>query len=121
MSQEQSPKKEEKKQDVVLLHSRTEDGTGIRVIRARDDRVEAGEIRAAREGVPLVSGEVVRLTPREDSPLLWNVDVQYRVEASSAHAGPARVASRNYRQNWDAVFAKPSDGEPAIDDDHVLN
>jgi len=72
----ESPKDESKPQDVVLLHSPTEDGEGIRVLRARQQHdesaraneeaacvVEVGEVRPLKEGKP-ISGEVVRLKPR---------------------------------------------------------
>lgn len=90
------------------MHSRTDDGQGIRVLRAREGRVEAGELRAMKEGAP-ISGEVVSLKQRQEHPLLWDVDVQYRPRTNS-HAGPARVSSRAYRDNWDSIF-KPCSAE----------
>jgi hypothetical protein len=98
--------------DVVLLHSPTPDGEGVRVLRAREGRLEAGEVRPVKEGQPLVSGEVVTLTPRAESPALCDVKVQYaapkREEAAASpalpHKGPALVNSRDYRERWDAIF-----------------
>lgn len=110
-----SNKSKTKTPDVVLMHGRTDDGEGIRVLRARDGEVHTGELRALKQGVPL-SGEVVALTRRPEHPLLWDVDVQCKVEspqATRAHGGPARVASRAYRRNYDAIFRRSED-EPVM-------
>jgi hypothetical protein len=89
--------------DVVRPLGPTEDGEGVHVLRAREGRIEAGEVRALREGKPLVSGEVVRLEARADAPHLYDVNVQY--QASPAPRGkPAQVASETYRDNWERVF-----------------
>lgn len=94
-----------KDHDVVLLHSRTEDGQGVRALRSRPSKLELTEIRPVKQGKPLMTGEVVRLRPRKESPLLCDVDVEYSSEtAAGDHDGPPRVASRAYRSNWDAVF-----------------
>ncbi len=106
--------------DVVLMHGRTEDGEGIRVLRAREGKVEAGELRTMKQGVPLASGEVVCLTQRAEHPLLWDVKVQCRVEAGKGHGGPARVASRAYRRNWDNIF-KPADVDEPSEGESTLN
>jgi len=94
-----------KKTDVLLLHSRTEDGEGVRVIRARNDTIETGELRAMKEGRP-ISGEVVKLTPREKQPGVCDVEVLAEVspKAPGEHAGPARVATTAYRESWDRIF-----------------
>jgi len=106
--------------DVVLMHGRTEDGEGIRVLRAREGKVEAGELRAMKQGVPLASGEVVCLSQRAEHPLLWDVKVQCRVETGKGHGGPARVASRAYRRNWDSIF-NPSEVDEASEGESSLN
>ena len=94
--------------DVVLLHGPTEDGEGVRALRSRPKKLELAEIRPVKEGKPIMSGgELVRLQRREESPLLYDVEVQHREPAprtQTDHAGPPRVASREYRDNWDAVF-----------------
>lgn len=110
---------EPKDSDVLLVHSPTDDGQGARVIRAREGAVEVGELRAVKQGAPLVSGEVVKLEPRPESPRLFNVQVQYKVPAASPHAGPARVTSSAYRRNWDTVFGKQE--LPCVDEDAALN
>lgn len=105
--------------DVVLLHSPTESGDGMRVIRKRDDAIELGELRPMREGQP-IHGEVVRLTQREEHAMLFDCEVlvprakeakeetpalQSKTEAPQlAHKGPARVTNDAYRGGWDAIF-----------------
>ncbi len=95
-----------KSDDVFLLHSPTEDGGGMRGVRARRGTMQWAEVRPVREGQPLGPAELVRLRPRPESPRLLDVDVQYSPEetASTGHDGPARVTSTAYRQNWEAVF-----------------
>lgn len=116
MSEPKAPK------DVVLPFAPTEDGKGVRVLRAREDRVEAGEVRPAADGQPL-HGELVRLTPREDSPALCDVEVLHDPKASTTAATdgarsspalppkrtrPAQVATDTYREHWTQIFGEPS-------------
>jgi len=103
-------------QDIALIHGVTADG-GFQILRARGDRVELGEVRPLREGVP-ITGEVVKLRPREDCPVLCDVEVQLAakeipsdrqvpaLEASHARTGPAQVATDEYRKNWDAIWSR---------------
>jgi hypothetical protein len=96
--------------DVVLVHGRTEDGAGTRVLRARPGRLEAGEVRPMEHGRPIAPGaQVVQLSPRDAAPNLYDVKVEYEVAgASAARApeshGPAQVATRAYRESWDRTF-----------------
>jgi len=90
--------------DVVLVYKRTDDGEGACVLRARQGRVETGELRALRHGVPITGAEVVRLQARAESPLLFDVEVQLDARGGAAHSGPPRVTSRAYRENYDAIF-----------------
>ena len=114
--------------DVVLIHGVTEDGKGLNVLRARDERIEVGQVRPLEEGKPL-TGDVVRLTPRPDAPYLCDVETEVRVKApaqsvarrSSTSAapnapasaprrhGPPQVASDAYRRNWDAIWKSRDD------------
>jgi hypothetical protein len=108
-------------QDVALLYAPTEDGTGARILRARNGTIETGEVRPAKEGQPLNKGELVRLRPRSETPNICDVEVVYREKpaadrAPSAHggaqpesvaaglSGPAQVATESYRDNWDRIF-----------------
>lgn len=113
-----------RKDDVVLLHSPTENGDGVRVIRKREDTIELGELRPMREGQP-IHGEVVRLTQREEHSLLFDCEVmvprpapkekppqqaERKAPPQLSHKGPARVTSDAYRGGWDAIFGKKSPG-----------
>ena len=96
--------------DVVLLHGPTEDGEGARVLRARGESIEAGEVRPMREGRPLSpKSEVVKLTPRKESPRLYDVHVEHAMPAAkeacaTAKAGPPQVATPAYRDSWERTF-----------------
>jgi hypothetical protein len=96
--------------DVALIHGRTPDGEGLRIIRRREDRIELGAARPLKEGMP-IQGEVVTLTPRPESPLLCDVKVEFdaRPEAARevrAAQGPPKVASEQYRTNWDLIWKR---------------
>lgn len=102
-----------KKRDVALVHGVGPDGKSLRVLRARDNRIELGSMEPLEEGRP-IHGEVVRLHPREEFPLLCDVEVQYQPKqavaadepASPARSGPPQVASERYRDNWELIWAK---------------
>ena len=96
-----------KNSDVVLLTGPTEDGEGIRVVRARDDRLETGEVRPLKEGKPIGKGEVVKLAPRAAAPQVCDVEVLAKVEPAPearAHRKPAQVATHAYRESWERIF-----------------
>jgi hypothetical protein len=112
--------------DVVLVDAPTERGDGYRVLRQRDNRVEVGELRALREGQAL-SGEVVRLHPREEHERLFDVEVMTQVPERRRGQGPPQVANDAYRRHWEAIFGtrRPEHllEEPASDKrgPHTLN
>ena len=116
-SNDDSAPVESKASDTVLIHGVSEDGSALAVLRARDDRVEAGVVRPLKEGEP-VMGELVRLKPRPEFPLVCDVEVELpspvarRAAATDklSHGGPAQVATPRYRENWDAIWAKPKRG-----------
>ncbi len=89
--------------DVVLLRGPTEDGAGTRVLRCREGRLEAGDLRPLSEGKP-IHGEVVRLHPRAQCPHVCDVEVQLERAESRSADGPPQVANDAYRRNWDAIF-----------------
>lgn len=102
--------------DTVLIHGVSEDGEKLAVLRARDDRIEAGIVRKIKDGEPL-HGELVRLTPRPEHPLLCDVEVTMPAPAAAparklGHGGPAQVATHSYRANWDAIWRKKPDAAP---------
>jgi hypothetical protein len=113
-----------KPKDLVLIHGRTQDGTGVGVIRARDERLEIGTMRPLEEGKP-IHGEVVKLTPRPEMPLLFDAETQFSSPEPTAPSdvlpqatkgatpetngvGPPQVASEAYRKNWDAIWKRPA-------------
>ena len=100
--------------DVALVHRVTPDGT-VHVIRRRGDQLEAGALQPLREGAP-IQGEVLSLRPRENCPMLCDVDVLYTPPAvakptappparSARRKGPAQVATDEYRDNWDTIWS----------------
>ncbi len=115
----------DKRTDVVLLGPPTADGGGVHVLRARDEKVETGELRALQEGRP-ITGEVVTLSPRQDNPRVCDVTDSYRppTAASAAaptaltaptgieHKGPPNVATDAYREGWEEVFGKKRGSAP---------
>jgi hypothetical protein len=106
-----APAKDKTATDVVLLGPPTADGAGVHVLRAREEKVETGELRALQEGRP-ITGEVVTLSPRKDNPRVCDVTDSYRAPALAK--GPANVATDAYRAGWDEVFGKkPSSIPPA--------
>ena len=66
-------------------------------------------------GQPIV-GEVVRLEPRKESPLLCNVHVEYAPpkESRPTAAGPAQVATDQYRENWEVIFGGAAKDRAAL-------
>jgi len=101
------------KSDTLLIHGVSEDGRDLAVLRAREDRIEAGVVRRLKEG-EAIHGELVKLKPRPEFPLLCDVEVELASPASKAasaprklsHGGPAQVATPSYRANWDAIWSK---------------
>lgn len=90
-------------EDVVLLHGPTDDGQGVRVLRAREGRIEAGVVRPLEEGKPIAQGEVVKLTPRPGAPAVCDVEVQYAPPAPP-RGKPVQVATKAYRDAWERIF-----------------
>jgi hypothetical protein len=85
----------------------------VHIIRRRGDQLEAGALTPLREGAP-IQGEVLSLRPRENFPLLCDVDVVYAppvakpaapVPTPARRKGPAQVATDEYRDNWDSIWS----------------
>lgn len=109
--------------DVALIHGVTPDGEGLKILRARGDRLELGAVRPLRDGAP-ITGEVVTLKPRSNFPALCDVETHFkppeagsdRQELPAAVAqrtGPAQVATDEYRRNWDAIWNR-SEAKPKL-------
>ena len=109
-----------KPDDVVLVHGRTEDGA-LQVIRKKGDELSAGELRPVEEGKP-IRGNLLKLTPREETPLLADVEEEIAVSAPGASdgasdrasdrasegalSGPPQVATDSYRKGWDGLWGR---------------
>ncbi len=107
-------------EDVVLVHGRTPDRAGLRVLRVRGERLEVGEVRPLVEGRP-IQGDVVSLKPRESFPLLCDVTVHLEAPAGrpappARPGGPPAVSSDSYRRGWQLIWG--SDDVP--EDESVL-
>ena len=104
-------KKETPDFDVVMVRGQTPDGEGAQVLRARPGRLDAGIVRPMRDGMPLTGGEVVSLEQRKDAPALFDVKVEHVVGSPASkvtHAGPAQVATPEYRESWERTFGPGS-------------
>lgn len=103
--------------DVVLVHGKTDDGEGMKVLRKKGEELSSGEIRPIREGQPL-DGEMVSLSPREQQGL-FDVEVHYSPEnptstnlsanptsptSFSKLERPAKVSNPEFRQGWDLIW-----------------
>nr|PZN22511.1 MAG: hypothetical protein DIU78_15575 [Pseudomonadota bacterium] len=99
--------------DLALIHGITAEGD-LAILRKRGDRIELGGVRPLRHGVP-ITGEVVRLIPRKEFPLLCDVVTELPAQAaptdvarprSAERSGPPQVATESYRENWDRIFSR---------------
>lgn len=90
-------------EDVVVVHSRTEDGEGMNVVRKRGDELSLGVVRPLEEGKPIV-GDVVKLKPRDEHPGLFDVETELALPKPERSAGPSHVANSSYRKGWDSLW-----------------
>jgi hypothetical protein len=112
-----------KRKDVALVYGPADDGEGYKILRERrgSKTLETGTVRPLREG-RAISGEVVHLEPRRESPLLFDVETDEELSsvapltppaARQASAGPPQVATDDYRRGWEAIWGpKPRPGPP---------
>jgi len=119
------PGHEKRDLDVAIVCGVSDDGQSVDVIRRRGERIEAGTVRRLEQGKP-IHGEVVRLRPREQFPMICDVEVEMpapgqspsgqsspgqspsgQSPASALTTGrPAQVATETYRKNWDAIYGR---------------
>lgn len=99
-----------KAKDIALVYGPADDGEGYKVLRQRGRRrPEAGMLRPMKSG-RAITGEVVHLEQRKESPLLFDVETDEELsspEAPGARAsrgGPPQVATEKYRRGWDAIW-----------------
>jgi hypothetical protein len=95
--------------DVAIVCGVSDDGQGVDIIRKRGERIETGTVRRLEQGKP-IHGEVVRLRPRDQFPMVCDVEVEVpgpaRQETPASTSGPAQVATETYRKNWDAIYGR---------------
>ena len=101
-----------KRTDVAWVQGFDEQRKELHILRQRNRTVEAGIVRPIEEGRP-IDGDLVRLTPRPEFPLLCDVEEVLQhpdrpKDPPPGHAGPPMVASEAYRRGWDAAFARPA-------------
>ena len=106
----------ESPRDVAIVYGVTPDERGLEVIRRREQAIELGTMRPLREGSP-IHGEVVKLAPRADCPIAFDVHVEVPApkrtqvargdESATPRGRPAQVASDRYREGWDAIWNRP--------------
>jgi hypothetical protein len=92
--------------DLAFVVGRSEDGEALHVLRRRaaTGLVETGLVRPLRDG-HAITGEVVNLQPREESPLLFDCETDRELSTPGAGGGgPPQVASNEYRRGWDAIW-----------------
>jgi hypothetical protein len=103
--------------DVAIVCGVSDDGQGVDIIRRRGERIETGTVRPLEQGKP-IHGEVVRLRPREQFPMICDVEVEVpapgQPAASTATSGPAQVATETYRKNWDAIYGRSRKPGPLL-------
>jgi hypothetical protein len=100
-----------KSKDVALVYGTADEGEGYKILRQRggSPRVEAGMLRPMQAGRP-ITGEVVHLEARPESPLLFDVETDEELSSPASLAsrdsrgGPAQVATDDYRRGWDAIW-----------------
>lgn len=89
--------------DVALICRVSKDRKRVDVLRRRGDTLEMGTVQPLVPGKP-IAGEVVRLKPRKDAPLLCDVEVEWDARSTQRSGRPARVSNEQYRRGWDAIY-----------------
>lgn len=105
-----------RKRDLVYVHDQIKGRKGYRVVRAREDRIELGEMRPLEDG-QAIHGDIVKLKPRKEHPRLFDAEVVEGTEVPRPGAhGPPKVSSDDFRRGWDDVFKthKPRKKPPLL-------
>ena len=106
---------------IILLTVAVSDLANLVLSSARKFFAEVGYVSLSTFGFALpaalwalLSGMcllLVRLRPREHSPLVCDVEVEVPAPAQAQSppaitSGPAQVATETYRKNWDAIYGR---------------
>lgn len=94
-----------KDSDIALVYGKSEDGKSYGVLRQRDQEIQVGLLRPIEHGKP-IQGELVRLRPRDESPLVFDVETHYRPTVERTASGPPKVANAAYRDGWDSIWSR---------------
>ena len=92
----------DKNEDLILVHGKSE--LGWHVLRKKGDELSLGAMKPLEEGKP-IDGEVVKLSPREEHPMLFDAETQLPAPRASSK-GPPQVATQAYRDGWNAIWGK---------------
>ncbi len=99
--------KNELHEDVALLYSRSDDGRSYGILRRRKEEIQVGTLRPLEEGKP-IHGEIVTLSARSESPLLFDVETEHAVTTARQASGPPKIATKEYREGWDSIWSEKS-------------
>ena len=99
---------ETKKEDVAIVYGKSDDGKSYGVLRRRHQEIEVGLLRPLEDGKP-IQGEVVRLRPRHDSPVVFDVETQHGRTFARKAGGPPKVTNAAYRDGWDSIWSRQPD------------
>ena len=101
---------ETKKDDVAIICGKSDDGRSYGVLRRRDQEIQVGMLRPLEDGKP-IHGELVRLRPRDDNPLVFDVEAEHGRTLERAASGPPKVTSAAYRDGWDSIWSRRPDSK----------
>ncbi len=106
-------RKPPKAKDVAVIVDRTDDLEGFQVIRQRAGEAdwEFGTLRPLKEG-KAIDGELVSLRPRKHMPFVYDVKTELPAANRPTTQGPAQIASRDYRNGWDAIWGRTPAARP---------
>lgn len=89
---------------VVLLESLGNRETKAVMVK-EDGTQEVGLVRAMEEGKPIHGDEIMTLSPTTH-PLVYGVNERISLK-NGGSKGPPKVATREYRKNYDQIFGSP--------------
>lgn len=105
--------KKAKKIDQAIILGEDKDEAQIMRLRQNEEgqrSIEVGRVKNTDSMTEeeMDGKEIINVKRREGSPL-YDVEV---VQEGTGHKGPARVASRAYRDGWDRIFGDDDDEIP---------
>lgn len=99
-----SEKKAKKTDQAIVIDETEDEATLVRLRQNEEGRrsVEVGRVKKTDAMTPeeLKDREIINVKKRKGSPI-YDVEV---IQEGTGHKGPARVATRAYRDGWDRIF-----------------